>query len=600
MQTALYRKYRPQTFSDICGQEHITKTLRAQIAEGHLSHAYLFAGSRGTGKTSCAKILAKAVNCLHPQNGDPCNACEICRGIDDGSIMDISEIDAASNNGVDNIRELRENIAYTPARANYRVYIIDEVHMLSDSAFNALLKTLEEPPAYVIFVLATTEVYQIPATVLSRCQRYDFNRIAADVIARRLSFVAEREKLRLDDAAAQLIAKLSDGGMRDALSLLGLCASGNTEITAQLVAQCAGLAGSEHLFTLSAAVAAGDAAAVLAEIDRLYHASCDMERLCGELIAHYRNLLVCKAVKQPETLVHTTKEELEKLRQRAGEIRFEHILYAMDQLQQCMQLMKRGKNQRIAMETAMIRLCMPALDTSVSALADRIAKLEDAVKLTGLRSVPQAMLQRDAVEAEKQVGSAGAEQTAAVFSADSAESNEQGTSDELNTSSEPSELSEEIPLPEPPAPSEEIPLPEPPPEQETFESEEAGLPARMQSEVFAQPRQSEQSAQMQPFVQWSEVLEKLRGISPMMYAVLNQSKAYLRGDYLLIDAPNSQFTDLVKGDSRHKTAIRNAAYTVTGVRYKLGPYPRQKQQEAVTTDKMEDFIHKFGSVVDVD
>lgn len=589
VQTALYRKYRPQTFSEICGQEHITKTLRAQIAEQHPSHAYLFAGSRGTGKTSCAKILAKAVNCLHPQNGDPCNECEICRGIDDGSILDISEIDAASNNGVDNIRELRENIAYTPARAKYRVYIIDEVHMLSDSAFNALLKTLEEPPAYVIFVLATTEVYQIPATVLSRCQRYDFNRISADVITQRLAFVAEREKLRLDDAATQLIAKLSDGGLRDALSLLDLCASSNAEITAQLVAQCAGLAGSEHLFTLSAAVAAGDAATVLTEIDRLYHASCDMERLCGELIAHYRNLLVCKAVKQPETLVHTTKEELEKLQQRADAIRFEHILYAMEQLQQCMQLMKRGKNQRIAMETAMIRLCMPALDTSVAALADRIAKLEDAVKLAGLQAVSPAVLQQDAVEAEKLEGLAGAEQAATTSPTGSAKSHGQGPSAVLNTSSGLSEPLEEVPLPEPPAPPEEVPLPEPPP-----------APEESAAQAQIQPQQGEQSAQMQPFVQWSEVLEKLRGISPMMYAVLNQSKAYLRGDYLLIDAPNSQFADLVKGDSRHKTAIRSAAYTVTGVRYKLGPYPRRKQQETVTTDKLEEFINKFGDVVDVD
>ena len=296
MYRAFYRKYRPSTFTDVVGQEHITKTLENAVKTGKTSHAYLFTGSRGTGKTSCAKILAKAVNCINSDNGNPCNECEICKGIDLGAILDIIEIDAASNNGVDNIRDLREEANFTPANAKYRVYIIDEVHMLSIGAFNALLKTLEEPPAHVIFILATTEVHKLPSTILSRCQRFDFKRIPPEAIAERLKEVAEKENLQLSQDGAILIARIADGAMRDALSLLDRCSSYEGVIDSAAVANSAGLAGREHIFELCNCIIEKDAAKALEVVNKLYNDSCDMERLITELTSHFRNLMVSKRI----------------------------------------------------------------------------------------------------------------------------------------------------------------------------------------------------------------------------------------------------------------------------------------------------------------
>lgn len=251
MYRVLYRKWRPQTFEEVYGQPHITATLKNELVSGRVAHAYLFTGSRGTGKTTCAKILSKAVNCLSPHDGDPCNECEICRGIDNGSVLDVIEIDAASNNGVDNIRDLRDEANFTPVKAKYRVYIIDEVHMLSTGAFNALLKILEEPPEHVIFILATTEVHKLPATILSRCQRFDFKRITPEDICARLQYVAEHENITLDEDAAALIAKVADGALRDALSLLDRCCAVDEHITSEVVTKSAGLAGRDYLMRLS-------------------------------------------------------------------------------------------------------------------------------------------------------------------------------------------------------------------------------------------------------------------------------------------------------------------------------------------------------------
>ncbi|MDO5448424.1 MAG: DNA polymerase III subunit gamma/tau [Clostridia bacterium] len=283
MYQALYRKWRPQVFADVVGQDHITTTLMNEIETGRHSHAYLFTGSRGTGKTTCAKIFAKAVNCEHPINGDPCNECETCKGIDSGAIMDVIEIDAASNNGVDNIRDIRDEANFTPVNGKYRVYIIDEVHMLSTGAFNALLKTLEEPPAHVKFILATTEVHKLPATILSRCQRFDFKRITPEDIAKRLAYVAGEEGLELEADAAMLIARLADGALRDALSILDQCIGHSRHITLDVVNATVGLAGKEYLFALSASILNKDSASALAQINTLHNNSCDMERLCNEL-----------------------------------------------------------------------------------------------------------------------------------------------------------------------------------------------------------------------------------------------------------------------------------------------------------------------------
>lgn len=256
MYQVLYRKYRPKVFADVYGQDHVTSTLKNEIKNGRVSHAYLFTGSRGTGKTTCAKILAKAVNCENSVDGEPCNECEVCKGLDNGSIYDVVEIDAASNNGVDNIRDLREDANYTPSRGKYRVYIIDEVHMLSQGAFNALLKTLEEPPAHVIFILATTEVHKLPATILSRCQRFDFRRIQSETMAIRLKQVSDFEGISLDDDAAVLIARIADGALRDGLSILDQCAGRSKSISSSLVSEVAGLAGREAMYNLSDCITA--------------------------------------------------------------------------------------------------------------------------------------------------------------------------------------------------------------------------------------------------------------------------------------------------------------------------------------------------------
>ena len=292
MYRALYRKWRPRKFADVVGQEAIVTALQNQIAAGRIGHAYLFTGTRGTGKTTCAKIFAKAVNCLDTTSPDPCGECAVCKGIDEGTILDVSEIDAASNNSVDDIRDLRDETAYLPAVCKYKVYIIDEVHMLSTSAFNALLKTMEEPPEHVIFILATTEVQKVPATILSRCQRYDFQRITADKIAGRLEYVAGQENIELDHNAAELIGRLADGAMRDALSILDTCAGVSNTVDEALVRRMAGVTDRKYLFEISDAIAARDAVKALQEIAALRQQSVDMRRLCMELAGHYRNLML--------------------------------------------------------------------------------------------------------------------------------------------------------------------------------------------------------------------------------------------------------------------------------------------------------------------
>ena len=380
MYQVLYRKWRPKTFSEVVGQPHITTALKNEIRTGRLAHAYLFVGSRGTGKTSCAKILAKAVNCLHPVDGDPCGECEICRGIDDGSILDVTELDAASNNGVDYVRELREEVAYMPAAARYRVYIIDEVHMMSDSAFNALLKTLEEPPAHVIFILATTEVHELPDTILSRCQRFDFGRIAAEEIAARLQHIAENESFTLAPDAALMLARLADGGMRDALSLLDQCVSRTDEVTLDTVSEAAGIAGRDELYRLSAAIRAGDSGDALSLIDRLHNSSKDMERLCVEVLDFFRQLMIVKQVKDPGSIIILPPAEIERLQTEAQSYTLPAVLHCLDVLQQTLTRLRAGASRRLEMEMAVVKLCSPALDSRPEALTRRVKALEDALR----------------------------------------------------------------------------------------------------------------------------------------------------------------------------------------------------------------------------
>lgn len=539
MHRALYRKYRPSTFSDVYGQDHVSQTLKNQIANGTPSHAYLFTGSRGTGKTSTAKILSKAVNCLNPQNGDPCCECEMCRGIDNGSVLDVVEIDAASNNGVDNIRELREKIAYAPISAKYKVYIIDEVHMLSDGAFNALLKTLEEPPSHAIFILATTEVHKIPATILSRCQRYDFSRIPAAVIADRLRYICDKEGFDADENALKLIAKLADGGMRDAVSMLDLCAGVSGSVTEQGVAQSVGLIDKSYVFKIAELIEKKDTAALLGEINTLYNASCDMERLCFELISHYRDLMVAKTTKGFRDLITATNEELDEIEKQSKSIKFENMMYAVSMISECVKAMKSGGDKRGAVETTMIRLCVPSLDSSVEALVSRIAALEEKIK----HGVPMVQAGENAPDMPKK---------------DNAEPNSSNAVGNMNN--------------------------EPKPTQNNNNATQNST-----DEVI-------------PFDNWAEVMERLSSAQPMLHAVMDESSAYISGTRLLIDAPNPSFRPLINGNPKMYEAIKEAVFSVSGVRYGIGPYNSQKiaERRNVEIDPLERFAKNNSDVVDVE
>ena len=359
MYRALYRKWRPAAFRDVVGQQAITTALKNQLLHDKVAHAYLFTGTRGTGKTTCAKIFAKAVNCPNRTDADPCNECAVCRGIDDGSVLDVVEIDAASNNGVDNIRDLREETVYTPSEGKYKVYIIDEVHMLSTAAFNALLKTMEEPPPHVIFILATTEIHKVPATILSRCQRYDFKRIAVEDIQARLLEVAGHEKIQLDEPAAGLIARLADGAMRDALSILDTCAGVSEQVDEALVRKMAGVTDRSYLFELSDALARQDAPAVLTQIASLRQASVDMKRLCDELIVHYRNLMLAAAPGAQNLLNGVSREEQEEYERHAQNISAAQAVQCIKTLCAALDKMGKGVDARIELELAVYELCYP-------------------------------------------------------------------------------------------------------------------------------------------------------------------------------------------------------------------------------------------------
>lgn len=386
MYTALYRKWRPKSFADVIGQSHITNTLKNEIVTGRLSHAYLFIGSRGTGKTTCARILAKAVNCPHVHEGEPCNECDVCKGIDKGTLLDVTEIDAASNNGVDNIRDLREQANFNPSQTKYRVYIIDEVHMLSQGAFNALLKTLEEPPEHVKFILATTEAHKMPATILSRCQRFDFKRIAADVMADRLLTIAQHENIALTAHAANLIARLADGAMRDALSIMDQCIAVGKEIDTKLVSEICGIAGREYLEQTANAILKQESAAVLSIIASLYENACDMERYCAELIQYFRNIMVTRTVKHPEKLIICSDEELQAIRRFSEVFTLPACLAVIDALQQTYAALKSGVHGRTAMEMVLVKLASPDMDTRDESILKRLAALEQAVQ----QGVPMA------------------------------------------------------------------------------------------------------------------------------------------------------------------------------------------------------------------
>ncbi len=376
MHLALYRKYRSATFDEVISQEHITTTLKNQIKSGTPAHAYLFTGSRGTGKTTCAKLMAKAVNCLSPIDGNPCGECESCKAIAAGC-PDIIEMDAASNNGVDDVRALRDEVMYAPTVCKYKVYIIDEVHMLSASAFNALLKTIEEPPPHVIFILATTEIHKVPATIASRCQQFRFSRIDVEESTKRLCEIAQKENVKLTEDAARLISRLSDGGMRDAVSLLDQCISVSDDIDEQTVRTTAGIAGTDHLFALAECVREHSAAEALKIIDELHDQSKDLMLLLDELLSHFRNLCMLTATNNDFSLIPAGSGARNDLARQAGEFTLGEIMRCMDILQDCIAKTPKTAKRKTVAEMCLIRLCTPRLDSDTSALSLRLERLEN-------------------------------------------------------------------------------------------------------------------------------------------------------------------------------------------------------------------------------
>ena len=388
MHQALYRKWRPQTFDDVCGQEHITSVLRYEAENNAFSHAYLFCGSRGTGKTTCAKILAKVVNCEHPVNGNPCGVCAACQSIDSGAATDVLEMDAASNNGVDNIRDIRDEVVYSPSSLKYRVYIIDEVHMLSISAFNALLKTLEEPPEHVVFILATTELHKLPATIISRCQRFDFRRISTDALVARLEHIAQAESIALDPAAARMLARLAQGGMRDAISLLELCAGVDRKVTPEIVENSVGLTGRGVLLDTVNAVATRDYDVLFEQIASVVRSSKDIAVFWQDLISLWRDMMILKTTKSAAAYLDLTDHEMAQMKEIAQKFSKETLLYHCKLMEDAMLAMQQSNAvKRVLAEMTLIRMCDTSLDTSAEAMLSRIAQLEEQM-LTGRTFVP--------------------------------------------------------------------------------------------------------------------------------------------------------------------------------------------------------------------
>lgn len=414
MHIALYRKYRPKTFSRVIGQKYVVEALKNQIAGGKIGHAFLFTGTRGTGKTSCAKIFAKAVNCLHPVNGEPCLECDVCKGIENESIYDVTEMDAASNNSVEDIRDVLNEVNYLPVMAKYRVYIIDEVHMLSAAAFNALLKTLEEPPAHVIFILATTEIHKVPATILSRCQRYDFTKLTVEDIADALLEIAREEGIQLTAGAAKMIATLSDGAMRDANSILDTCVSMGNYIDENTVANLVGVSKDEDIFAFADNLIAGDMAAALQSLMELTQRSVDIRRLCEELITHFSNLLVANLVGSTPQLMNISREKFDRLKEQAKTCSHQFISFALNCFTNALDSIAKGQNAKIAMDIAVYTMCnTQQIPQTVPARPQPVQNVQSTQQTVQQPAVVQAVQQAAEMSAEKPQPAAGDEVRAA-------------------------------------------------------------------------------------------------------------------------------------------------------------------------------------------
>lgn len=556
MYRVLYRKWRPAVFTDVSGQEHITSTLQNEVSSGRLNHAYLFTGSRGTGKTTCAKILAKAVNCLNPQNGNPCGECEICKGIDDGSILDIVEMDAASNRKIDDIRQIIDEVQFKPAKCKYRVYIVDEVHMLTTEAFNALLKTLEEPPEHVIFILATTEVHKLPQTIRSRCQRFDFHRIPPKAIADRVEYVVSQENAEITESAALMLASVADGALRDALSLLDSCLAVSSHIDEEVVRNAAGLVSKTYLFELATAIINKNPTRSLEIIDRLYSESKDMARLCDELVEHFRALMLIKTIKNPRDILIMSDDEFEQAVTQSDYLSLADIVFYMDVLSRAYQRMGRGTGDRTELEMALVKLSATELDGTVEALTARVTALEKTVK-RGI-TVNYAQPAQQSVQAE-------AAQSASV----------------PNTQTEVEE-----PFAKPEPEHKKAPVAKPAPEVK---------PVAQRASVNL----DELYDNAVPFARWVEVVDSLKSVSRSIAAAFAGSTAYESGNYLLIDTNNELAFDLLRQNGR-RAEIKQTLLELTGKNYSLGPYKRSTPKKVEKTDPLNSLVQSLeGSGVEI-
>ena len=591
MYRALYRKWRPQKFEDVVAQRGIVTALRNQIATGRVGHAYLFTGVRGTGKTTCAKIFAKAVNCLHPQNGDPCGECEICKGIDNGSILDVVEMDAASNNGVDDIRDLRDETAYTPSACHYKVYIIDEVHMLSTAAFNALLKTLEEPPAHVIFILATTEIQKVPATILSRCQRYDFTRIGPEDIAHRVEYIAKEEGLELTTDGAELISRLADGAMRDALSILDTCAGVTAKVDADVVRQMAGVTDRSYLFHISDAIEAQDGAAALAQLAQLRQQSVDVKRLTEELIAHYRALMLAALPGGQALLSGVSPEEEAQYLEKGPQLGQKEAIRAIRTLGNALEHMTRGSDQRIELELALFSLSEPVqqMAQTVAAASARAAAPQPEAPRPFVSAPVQPFVSAPVSPQETPKTEPPAPQSVAEQPVpEPAPQEAVPAADDLPPLPEEpliAESASQLPwdAPAQPAPPVQEPVREPIPEPVTAPVEHPADPA------LNKPRKVAAEG-INPFPQWGEVVRLLQEKDPMLYTYLKKSKGYFDGTRVLIDGGKT-FRDFIRANKDSQRLIKKLIAQVSGVAVPIGPYEPKKAGPAASN--AEESLHKL-------
>ncbi len=544
MHQALYRKWRPKNFDEVSGQDHITSILKYQCSAGKFSHAYLFCGSRGTGKTSCAKILAKAVNCEHPTEAGPCGTCAACRAIDAGSATDVLEMDAASNNGVDDIRDIRDEVIYAPSNLKYRVYIIDEVHMLSTSAFNALLKTLEEPPEHVVFILATTELQKLPATIISRCQRFDFRRIATEDLTARLHHIARAEGFELNPEAARLIARQAQGGMRDAVSLLELCAGARLPITPELVTTTIGITGRDGMYRVLCAIESRDYDALFAIVEDMVSSSYALAVFWQELLGYYRDMLVTKTTSAPERYLDLTDVETRNLNEVAARMTKETMLFHLGLLEDALFAMQRAYAvKRTVAEITLVRMCDPALDSSTESILARLARVEEQL-VAGVPAIPT-----------------------------------------------PTSVAQEAPAPAPertqpnPTPATAVPAP-------TALVQETPAAPVVATAPITPPTSATEGKQrvLRPIRVWAEIVDRVRVTSPMAASFFGRSKAYTTESGQIVIKFASDFErDMARGEGAPE-ALRAALSVTLGRKIEAQDVIPEVENEKAAEDSLIDLI----------